>query len=109
MDCNIVVRKIGYREAEVEQKRFGKASVTLTVTLERDARERYTGRIIDSATRKALSGVAVTVDFGDDEDGSETESNEEGQYTLMVEPGGKLSWSTTAKQDMSVPVRAYSL
>ncbi|MFM8373085.1 MAG: carboxypeptidase regulatory-like domain-containing protein, partial [Bacteroidota bacterium] len=87
MDCNIVVRKIGYREAEVEQKRFGKASVTLTVTLERDARERYTGRIIDSATRKALSGVAVTVDFGDDEDGYETESNEEGQYTLMVEPG----------------------
>ncbi len=87
MDCNIVVRKIGYRDTEIEQKRFGKASVTLTVTLERDARESYTGRIIDAATRKALSGVTVTVDFGDDEDGFETESNDEGQYTLMVEPG----------------------
>ena len=87
MDCNIVVRKIGYRDAEVEQKKFGKASIIITVTLERDARESYTGRIIDAANRKALPGVTVTVDFGDDENGFETESNEDGQYTLMVEPG----------------------
>lgn len=85
MDCNIVVRKVGYRDAEVEQKKFGKTSITIAVTLERDARESYTGRIIDASTRKALPGVTVTVDFGDD--GFETESNEEGQYTLMVEPG----------------------
>jgi tetratricopeptide (TPR) repeat protein len=87
VNCNIVIRKIGYRDAEIEQKKFGKTSVVINVALERDARESYTGRIIDAATRKALSGVTVTVDFGDEENGFETESDEGGQYTLMVEPG----------------------
>ncbi|MBL7825262.1 MAG: carboxypeptidase regulatory-like domain-containing protein [Saprospiraceae bacterium] len=85
IDCQVSIRKKGFREAVINLKKFGKQNVRVALTPE--TRQQYTGRVYDANSKAALRGVNVVVEFNDGSKQIETETDEDGYYALYLEPG----------------------
>lgn len=83
MDCNVLVSKSGFRDANAELRDFGKENVK--ITLQPDLREAFRGYVLDARNQEPLRGVTVQVQLDDTE--VETTTDDSGLYYLNVEPG----------------------
>jgi cell division septation protein DedD len=83
IDCNVSVRKRGYRDATIALRDFGKQNIK--ITLSNDVREEFIGFVFDAQTLAPIRGVTVQLQLADSE--IETTTDEAGFYSLNVEPG----------------------
>lgn len=85
IDCQVAIRKTGFRESVITLRKYGNKNVRIALTP--DTRETYRGRVFDAKSRAPLRGVTVTVQFDDGSKSIETETDENGAYTLTIDPG----------------------
>lgn len=83
IDCNVTVKKRGYRDATIALRDFGAQNVK--ITLRNDIREEFRGYVFDSKTQAPIRGVAVQVQLN--EGTLEASTDEAGFYSLLLEPG----------------------
>lgn len=83
IDCNVTIRKSGYRDASIALEDFGKKNVK--ISLSKENREEFSGYVYDSRTKTPIYGATVQLQMEDGE--LETKTDEAGYYALNVEPG----------------------
>ncbi len=83
ISCVIKLRKSGYKSNNLEVGDFGQMNIK--IAMQPDIREEFRGYVYDAKTQAPLRSVQVQVEL---EDGVlETSTDENGFYTLNVEPG----------------------
>lgn len=85
IDCQAVIRKQGFRDASIVLRKFGKQNVRISLTPE--SRESYTGKVYDADSKAPLRGVTVQVQFEDGSKNVETLTDNNGSYSLDLDPG----------------------
>ncbi|HAD12555.1 MAG TPA: hypothetical protein DCF33_08960, partial [Saprospirales bacterium] len=83
ISCQISLKKSGYKDKKLEVRDFGKMNAK--IALSQDAGEEFRGYVYDSKTNAPLRGVSVQVQLEDEV--LETNTDENGYYTMRVEPG----------------------
>jgi cell division septation protein DedD len=83
IDCNISTSKRGYLDSNIALRDFGKQNIKITLAL--DNREEFRGYVYDARTRAPIRGVTVQLELP--EGVLETSTDEEGYYSLNMEPG----------------------
>lgn len=85
IDCQVIIRKSGFRDAEIALNKFGKQNVRIALTPE--SREKFSGRVYDARTKAPVRGVTVQIDFQDGTKTIETQTDVDGSYALLLEAG----------------------
>ncbi len=83
ISCQISLKKSGYTDKKLEVSDFGKMNAKIAMS--QDAREEFRGYVYDSKTNAPLRSVSVQVQLEDDV--QETTTDENGYYSMFVEPG----------------------
>ncbi|MCB0525445.1 MAG: SPOR domain-containing protein [Lewinellaceae bacterium] len=85
IDCQVQIKKAGFRDASIKLSDFGQQVVRVALTPE--TRQRFNGRVYDAQTNAPVRGVGVQINFEDGSNSLETVTDEEGGYTLFLDPG----------------------
>lgn len=83
ISCQVTLRKSGYSDKKIDMTDFGRMNVK--IAMNQDIREEFRGYVYDSRTNAPLRGVTVQAQL---QDGVlETDTDENGYYSLNMEPG----------------------
>lgn len=85
IECQAIIRKAGFRDAEITLAKFGKQNVRIAMTPE--SRETFNGRVYDARSKAPVRGVTVQIQFQDGSNTVETETAADGSYSLFLDPG----------------------
>lgn len=82
VDCSIELSKDGYESTRVDIREFGAHNIS--VAMDMDKRQEFTGRVIDARTSQPLYGAIV--EFRDGGKIIQTSTDANGKYALMLTP-----------------------
>jgi hypothetical protein len=84
IECQVVIKKIGYRDTEISLTNFGKKNIKIALQVE--TREQFSGRVYDARSKAPVRGVTVSIEQQDGNKMVETQTDEDGKYALFLEP-----------------------
>ncbi len=82
LDCNVTIRKDGYKESTQRLESFGRRNVV--VSLARDQRMEYIGTVMDAVSKKPVNGVDIQLQLMSGRV-IQTQSDKQGKYSLFLE------------------------
>lgn len=105
VDCKVNLSRDGYQDATVSLYSFGKQNVI--VSLSRDKRQEFAGKVLDARTKDPLYSVIVQFQIPGTDRLIQTSTDYDGRYSIFVEPNISydITYSKEAYVDATVKTR----